>query len=225
MPDLQIDWLAQHPLTALLEAEGERIHPASVDLASESAHITASCDGHDLHVFQAIREMDEILLANFAVFQDVVEDERYDLWIGDEAWEVDHFLHENPELKRAAYVWLTDFVGFLPMPDGGEREAALVADLNAEMLEHVARFPRIRDRSLFIGDPGDVVAERFGPGLGRIRPWTRDHYEFTGYITGFDPVTVADRAALRAELGYGPDEQVCVASVGGSASAATCCAG
>ncbi len=27
---------------------------------------------------------------------------RYDLWIGDEAWELDYFLHENPELKTRA---------------------------------------------------------------------------------------------------------------------------
>ena len=67
--------------------------------------------------------MDEILLANFMVFHDVVRDDHYDLWIGDEAWELDYFLHENPELKRAAYAWLTDFVGWLPMADGGEREA------------------------------------------------------------------------------------------------------
>ena len=28
-PDLQIDWLAQHPVTTVLQARGERIHPAS----------------------------------------------------------------------------------------------------------------------------------------------------------------------------------------------------
>ena len=27
-PDLEIDWLAQHPVTSVLEAHGERIHPA-----------------------------------------------------------------------------------------------------------------------------------------------------------------------------------------------------
>ena len=32
-PDLEIDWLAQHPVTRVLEAEGERIHPASALLA------------------------------------------------------------------------------------------------------------------------------------------------------------------------------------------------
>jgi pimeloyl-ACP methyl ester carboxylesterase len=29
VPDLEIDWLAQHPVTKVLEGEGERIHPAS----------------------------------------------------------------------------------------------------------------------------------------------------------------------------------------------------
>ena len=53
--------------------------------------------------------MDEILLSNFMVFHDLVRDEQYDLWIGDEAWELDYYLHENPEQKRAPYVWLTDF--------------------------------------------------------------------------------------------------------------------
>ena len=85
--------------------------------------------------------MDEILLANFMVFHDLVRDEHYDVWIGDEAWELDYYLHENPEQKRAAYVWLTDFVGWLPMPDGGEREAFVTADYNAEMIEHIARYP------------------------------------------------------------------------------------
>ena len=41
--------------------------------------------------------MDEILLANFMVFDEVVRDGHYDLWVGDEAWEVDYYLHENPE--------------------------------------------------------------------------------------------------------------------------------
>ncbi|MBS0396180.1 MAG: alpha/beta hydrolase, partial [Proteobacteria bacterium] len=38
-PELAIDWLAQHPVTVLLEQAGERVHPASALLASESRHI------------------------------------------------------------------------------------------------------------------------------------------------------------------------------------------
>jgi len=214
-PDLQIDWLAQDPVTRVLESRGERIHPASADLASESTHIASESAGHDLHVFQAIRRMDEILVANFMVFHDLVEQEAYDVWIADEGWEIDYFLHENPELKTAAYCWLTDFVGWLPMPDGGEHEAYLTADLNAEMIEHIARFPRIRDRAIFIGSPEDIVSDTFGPGLPAIREWTEEHYDFSGYVIGSLPGPT-DREALRAELGYGPDERVCIATVGGS---------
>jgi predicted glycosyltransferase len=160
--------------------------------------------------------MDEILLANFMVFHDLVRDEPYDLWIGDEAWELDYYLHENPEQKSAAYVWLTDFVGWLPMPDGGEREAFVTADYNAEMIEHIARYPRLRDRAIFVGDADDVVPDRFGAGLPPIRDWTEQHYDFAGYVTGFDPAEFADRERLRAELGFGVDQRVCVVTVGGS---------
>ena len=204
VPDLEIDWLAQHPVTAVLEGEGERVHPMSAELANESGHIESESAEHDLHCFQAWRRMDEILLANFMVFHDVAREENYDLWIGDEAWELDYYLHENPEEKRAAYVWLTDFVGWLPMPDGGEREAFLTADYNAEMIEHIARFPRIRDRALYVGNRDDVVADAFGPDLPLIRDWTEQHFDFAGYVSGFDPAAFADREKLRAELGYRP---------------------
>jgi pimeloyl-ACP methyl ester carboxylesterase len=215
-PDLEIDWLAQHPVTAVLEKRGERIHPGSAHLANESRHIESESAEHDLHCFQAIRRMDEILLANFMVFHDIVRDDQYDLWIGDEAWELDYYLHENPEEKRAAYVWLTDFVGWLPMPDGGDREEFLTADYNAEMIEHIARYPRVRDRALFVGDREDIVDAHFGPDLPAIGDWTEEHFDFAGYITGFDPAEFADRAAVRAELGYAPDEKVCIVTVGGS---------
>jgi pimeloyl-ACP methyl ester carboxylesterase len=215
-PDLEIDWLAQHPVTAVLDARGERIHPGSAHLANESGHIESECAEHDLHCFQAIRRMDEILLANFMVFHDIVRDEHYDLWIGDEAWELDYYLHENPEEKRAAYVWLTDFVGWLPMDDGGEREAFVTADYNAEMIAHIARFPRLRDRAIYVGNEDDIVPDAFGPDLPLIRDWMHDNYDYTGYVTGFDPTEITDRDALRAELGYRPDEQVCIVTVGGS---------
>jgi len=215
-PDLEIDWLAQHPVTKVLQSRGERIHPASAFLANESSHVESESAEHDLHCFQAIRRMDEILLANFMVFHDLVRDEPYDLLIGDEAWELDYYLHENPEQKRTPYLWMTDFVGWLPMPDGGDHEAFLTADYNAEMIEHIARFPRLRDRAIFVGNDSDIVPDAFGPELPLIRDWTREHYSFAGYVTGFDPADFADRARLRHELGYRDDEQVCLVTVGGS---------
>jgi len=215
-PDLEIDWLAQDPVTRVLEAEGERIHPASRHLANESAHIEAESAEHSLQCFQAIRRMDEILAANYMVFDDVVGETPYDLWIGDEAWELDYHLHENPGRKRAPFAWLTDFVGWLPMPENGEREAAVAADYNAEMIEHVRDHPEIRDRAIFVGNPDDIVGERLGPGLPGIREWTERNFDFAGHVTGFDQTELGDRERLRAELGYRPHERVCLVTVGGS---------
>src|SRR4051794_6577942 len=215
-PGLEIDWLAQPPVTAVLTDEAERVRPASRFLSSEVAHIEDECGEHVLHAFQAMRRMDEILVHNFMVFSDVVGDEPYDLVIGDEAWDIDFFWHENPERKTTSFAWMTDFVGWLPMPDGGERERLLAADYNLEMIEQRARFKRIRDRSIFVGNPDDIVPDSFGPGLPGIRDWTAANFDFSGYITGFDPVDPGERDQLRVELGL-DDRPVCVVTVGGTA--------
>jgi pimeloyl-ACP methyl ester carboxylesterase len=213
-PDLEIDWLTQDPVTRVLEEREERVHPASRLLASECAHVESEAGEHDLHAFQALRRMDEIMVANFHVFHDLVDAEPYDLWAVDEGWEIDQFLFDNAELKRAPYVWLADFVGAQPMPDGGTAEAELTADFNAERVERMRRRPRLRDRSVFVGNPDDLVTAPLGPGLPTTREFAEERYDFCGYVTATSPP--ADRAALRAELGYRPDERVCLVTVGGS---------
>ena len=215
-PELQIDWLAQDPVTRVLDSAGESIHPASRYLANESAHIEEESGEHDLNAFQAIRNMDEILAANFMVVDEVIAEGQYDLVVGDESWELDYHLHENPNLKKTPYAWLTDFVGWVPMDSGGEREAFVAADYNAEMISQIARYGRVRDQAIFVGNPDDIIPGTFGPDLPAIRDWTEANYEFAGYVTGFDPSALGERSVLRAELGYHPDEKVCIVTVGGS---------
>jgi predicted glycosyltransferase len=216
-PDLEVDWLAQDPVTRLLQASGERVHPLSARLASESLHIELESGEHDLHCFQAIRRMDEVLIKNFMTFQDAVDEGGYDLVIADEAWDIDHYWHEHPELKKAGLAWFTDFVGYVPMPSGGEHEAFLTTDYNAEMIEHIERHPGVRDRAIFVGDPDDIVPLSFGKDLPLMRDWVPTHFDFAGYIIGEHPQAFGSRAELRERLGYRPDERVCIVTVGGSA--------
>ena len=61
-------------------------------------------------------------------------------------------------------MWLTDFVGWLPIE---RRGATSTADYNAEMIEHIDRYPRLRDRSLFVGNPDDVVPDTLRAGPAR----------------------------------------------------------
>ncbi len=217
VPDLEIQWLSQPPVTAVLEAAGEIVHPASAELASESAHWEGESEHHDLHAFNAFRRLDEIFCANYMLFDDVVRETPYDAWIGDESWEVDHFLHEHPERKIAPYAFLTDVIGFLPVdPDGDPREADLCADYNAEMIEHLGRHPGVRDQSIFIGGVDELPDVTFGPGLPGIRDWTREWFTSVPYVVPFDPAGYRDPATLRTKLGYGTGYPLFVAAVGGT---------
>ncbi len=217
VPGLEIHWWAQHPVTTVLEAAGEIIHPKSHLQALESAHWEEESSQHELHAFYAFRRMDEILVANFMLFHEAVQETPYDLWIGDESWEVDYFLHENPELKSAPYVFITDVIGFLPVdPEGDPREIALCADYNAEMIEQRERYPRLRDLSLYVGEFDELPDVPFGPGLPRIRDWARDWFAPVGYVLPFDPLEYRDPRALRTRLGYGTGYPLLFAAVGGT---------
>ncbi|QPF92576.1 alpha/beta hydrolase [Bradyrhizobium commune] len=215
-PDLDVHWLAQDPVTRLLERDGECIHPLSKRLASETQHIEQESGEHELHCFQALRRMDEVLIKNFMHFQQAVEETQYDLVIADEAWDIDHYWHEHPELKRAGLAWFTDFVGYLPMPSGGEREAYLTTDYNAEMIKHVENHPSVRDRAIFVGSLDDVIPRSFGEDLPVMRDWVPRHFDFSGYIIGEHPASFGSRKDLRDQLGYNNGERVCIVTVGGS---------
>ncbi len=159
--------------------------------------------------------MDEILVNNFMVFDDLVARESFDLWVGDEALGRRPLPAREPRLKRAPFVWMTDFVGWLPMPDGGEREASLTADYNAEMVEHVARLPGCATGRSSSATPTTCVDVPLGPDLPTVRDWTEQHFDFAGYVTGERP-RPRTGPQLRRRLGYADDESSVVVSVGGS---------
>src|SRR5215471_867453 len=208
-PDVVVEFLAADPADRVVRHWGERLHPATRLLQNESQHFESWSADHELHAFNALWDMDEILTANFMTLADVVERERYDLWIGDEGWDLDYFLHENPDLKRAPYAFLTDFIGMLPMrEDRTSTEFIRCWEKSAENIDHLRFHPDVRDLSLLVGDDEDVLDREFGPDLPNMRQWAREHFRFSGYTFHFDPRALADRAALRAELGYRADERV-----------------
>ena len=215
-PDLEVDWFTVDPAARYLQQEGERLHPITRRLANESRHFESVAGEHDLHAFFALRTMDEIMVRNYMTFSDLLEEEHYDLVIGDEAWDVDYYYHENPEQKRQPFVFLTDFVGCLPMEENA-RETHLCAERNADDVEHVARFPYVRDAAIFVGNPEDVTDRPFGPGLPRIREWTDRNFAYSGYTLPFDPREFADTEKLRERHSYSKDEKIVIASVGGTA--------
>ena len=82
------------------------------------------------------------------------------------------------------------------MPDGGDREAFVTADYNAEMIEHIARYPRIRDRAIFVGDSDDIVPERSARAAANPR-LDRAALRLRRLRHRFDPRRLGDRETAR----------------------------
>ena len=111
-------------------------------------------------------------------------------------------------------MFLTDFVGCLPMEEATSARRILCADRNADDIEHVARYPWVRDRAIFVGNPEDVPDLPFGPGLPASA---------TGRSATSPSPATRCRSTPRwptptaARHGYRTDEKLVIAAVGGTA--------
>ena len=186
-------------------------------LASEAAHIEREAGEHDLHAFQAIRRMDEILVANFMVFHEVVARTSSTTW-----WSATRpgrsttSCTRTPSSSARAYAWLTDFVGWLPMPDGGAARGG--ADGRLQRRDGRARRPLPA-----AARPVDVRRRPRRRRARPVRPGPADGPRLDRARTSTSPATSPGSTRRRprpdgcgAELGYRPDERVCVVTVGGS---------
>ena len=215
MPDLTIHWLSVEPVRSFLEAIGEKIHPFSDALWNESSHFESRATAYSLDVMEALWEMDKLLNNNFMVFTDAVRKDGYDLVVGDESWEVAEYLHYNPPLKTAPFVFMTDFVGVSNVSEDQTKQAH-VYNSNGTFVEMREVHPEVSDLSIFIGELEDLQDRPFGEGLPNIREWTKDRFQFSGYVLPFDPADYSDRQALRKELGFSEEDKVLLVAVGGT---------
>ena len=93
----------------------------------------------------------------------------------------------------------------------------LCADRNADEIEHVARYPYLRDAAIFVGnrerrDRTDVRARAADhPRLDRPQ------LLLLRLRAAVRPAALADTERLRAQHGYRSDEKIAIAAVGGTA--------
>jgi UDP:flavonoid glycosyltransferase YjiC (YdhE family) len=84
------------------------------------------------------------------------------------------------------------------------------------MVEHVARFPYIRDRAVFIGSFDELPEASLGAGLPDVRDWSSRNFSAVPYVVPFEPSAYRRTKALRTKLGYGTGYPLYVTAVGGT---------
>ena len=214
-PGVAISWLAATPADGILREAGETVLPECADLADANAVAERAADGPRLSLIRYGFSAARTWSRNIAVLRRVVSRERFDLVLGDETYDVTLALKKDRSLKTFPYATIYDFVGFQAMT-GSLLERLGVWFWNHAWSKGADRASEFVDLSLFVGEEEDVPDEPFGPMLPNRRDWARKRCRFVGHVLPFDPAGCADRAAVRARLGYGPGPLV-VGAIGGTA--------
>ena len=213
-PRVEIVWLAGEPAARTIAESGETLVPESAML-EETGLAEGAAEGFSLNLMTYVTRAGPAWKRSVAAFRQVTARYPYDLLVGDEAYEIAGALVKHPELRRAPFALIYDFVG-LDATSRSLREHLMAYLINRAWGGGYRRRPPDQDLVLFVGQPEDVPARRFGLLLANRREYARRHYKFLGYVFGFDPAEYADRARVRAALGY-DDCPLIICAVGGTA--------
>jgi Glycosyltransferase family 28 C-terminal domain len=189
--------------------------PEAEAFGDENAIAEDSADGFSLNLMSYGLRARRAFAQTVETFNRVSETYPYDLLIGDETYEIWFAMAKQPELKRAPFTMIYDFVGYDVMSRNPLQRLMAYAG-NWGWAGGRTQKPSPADLTLFIGEPEDVADHRFGLGLPNRREYALRNYEFVGYVFPFDPEDYNDRQKLRASLGY-DDRPLILCSIGGTA--------
>lgn len=215
-PDVEVSWLAASPASEVIKNAGERLLPESAEWANESDPLEAAGkNGFHLNLISYLLKSRKSWSHNVDIFKKVTASLPFDLVVGDETYEINVALKENPGLKKFSYAIIYDFIGLDSM-SGNPLEKLGVYVWNRIWAKGYKNPGRYVDATMFVGEAEDIPDRSLGPFLPNRREWARYRgLKYLGYIFPFDPAAFADRAEVRASLGYGPEPLV-VCAIGGT---------
>ena len=217
VPDLEVSWLAPDPASALIEEAGETLHREADLLANDNVPAEqAAKKGFSLNIQEYTMKAMDAWEKNVQAFEKVIGKEPFDLVIADESYEIGMAVGSGNRVQmEAKFVMLYDFVGNFPMT-WNPAEWLGTYMWNREWAKIPDQFDDATQMALFLGEPEDVPDRSLGPFLPRARDLAKRACHFVGYVLPFDVHEYADRADVRAKLGYG-QEPLVVCAVGGTA--------
>lgn len=215
IPDIDISWMAAHPASQVLQEAGEKLIPESDCWINYSAVAEKSAKRGSFNLIMWLFQLRKDWESNVSTFKNVLRDNRFDLIVGDETYEISVAVKKDPQIKNIPYVVMYDFIGMKAMT-GNPLEILGAYMWNKKWVEGAKLDPFPIELTLFLGEPDDIPDKNFGFLLPNMRDFARGRCEFVGYIINANPEELRDRTKIREKLGYGPEPLV-VCSIGGTA--------
>ena len=210
-------WLAGEPARRVIAEAGETLLPETAAYGDETSSAEDASEEFSLNLMSLVWRAQSAFKRTVAMFEEVSAKYPYDLLVGDETYEIAMALDKRPELKKAPFVMIYDFVGLDAMSRNPLKRLMAYRGNWAWSGGPRGKPPIQEDLTLFIGEPEDVADRPFGFWLPNRREYARRYYHFVGYAFPFDPADYADKAKVRSALGYDEQHPLVVCSVGGTA--------
>jgi predicted glycosyltransferase len=216
-PEIDIVWLAASPASSVLKEAGEELLPEA-DLYADDTLVAekSAKQGYRLNLLKYLFKAMGSWKENVKIFERAAGNEKFDLIIADEAYEIAEAM-KNKKLRdriEAPFVMIYDFLGNFSM-SWNPIEKLGIYMWNRKWAEIVDFFSDKRNTALFVGEPEDVPPTNLGFLLPGCREVAEKACNFTGYVLPFDPSEYTDKEMIRKKLGYGQGSLV-ICSIGGT---------
>ena len=213
-PEIEISWMAESPASKVLEEAGEKLLPEANLLYSSNSELERSTKKYKANLVQWIKNAQRGWMKNAEVYAKISETYGFDVWVGDEAYDILVAVEKNPSMKKFPFVVIYDCVG-IDTKSWNPVDHLVASMINKLWQKSLTAGPSLADKIIFIGELEDVSDKSFGfmrPNRRRIAEKT---VEFVGYVLPEDIEDFRDKTYARRFLNYGQEPMI-LCSIGGT---------
>ncbi|MGA2574076.1 MAG: glycosyltransferase [Candidatus Methanomethylicaceae archaeon] len=215
-PDYEIIWLAEEPATSVLKEAGEKV-VGNLWRANIEMNLQAN-DKNEWNVGRFFLYYTKFAQEDIINNQAIIEKEKPDIIVGDEAYNQFFAFTGNPALAKQPFVYLSDFTKSGPMTFNPKERIGIWVLNRMWLQKSIKGWNQIPSAAnIFFFPEEDVPDERLGLFLMNTREALgkfKNTY-YVGYPAQFDPADYKNTAAIKKRLGYG-NEPLIICAVGGS---------